>query len=100
MDVTGTPRHNPDASRYELVVDGAVVGFAEYRRTGDTMVMHHTYTEPAHRGQGIAAEVVGHALDDIRSRGLHVVPSCWYVAAYIGDHPEHSDLVAGPTPDP
>jgi predicted GNAT family acetyltransferase len=37
---------------------------------------------------------VADALDDIRSRGLKVVPLCPFVAAYIRRHPEYEDLVA------
>jgi uncharacterized protein len=36
---------------------------------------------------------VADALDDIRSRGLQVVPLCPFVAAYIRRHPEYEDLV-------
>ena len=33
-------------------------------------------------------------LDEARSRGLRVVPTCPYVASYIRKHPEYADLVA------
>jgi predicted GNAT family acetyltransferase len=37
------------------------------------------------------------ALDDIRARGLRVVPFCPFVAGYIRRHSEYADLV---TTDP
>lgn len=92
----GTPTvvHEPDRDRYELVVDGEVLAVAEYRDDGDRVVMHHTYTEPRHRGQGYAAQLVEGALDDLRARNRTVVPSCWFVAEFIDGHPEYRDLVA------
>jgi predicted GNAT family acetyltransferase len=96
MSTAGAMRHLPDASRYEWVVDGQVVGIVDYRRDGDRIDLHHTHTAPAHRGQGIAAQLVGGVLVDVRARGLHVVPSCWYVANYIDAHPEQRDLLAQP----
>ncbi len=90
---TVTVRHAPEVHRYEAVLDGQVVGAAEYRTMPDHVVMHHTFTDEAFRGRGIAALVVAGALDDLRARKLGVVPSCWYVAEYIESHPEYQDLL-------
>jgi predicted GNAT family acetyltransferase len=92
----GEMRHVAEASRYEWVVDGQVLGIIDYRQDGDRIEMHHTQTAPAYRGQGIAAKLVGSALEDVRARNQHVVPSCWYVAEYIEAHPEQHDLLAQP----
>ena len=89
-------RHEPQRAAYEYVVDGQVIAVADYRRVGDRVEMHHTYTEPAHRGQGIAATLVAAALDDLRRRGREVVPTCWFVAGFIDTHPEYRDLLAAP----
>jgi len=45
-------------------------------------------------GRGLAARLVAGALDDIRARGLHVVPICPFVSSYISRHPDYGDLVA------
>jgi len=87
-------RDNQDRSRYELSIDGRVVSVADYVVRGDSMIFPHTYTEPAHRGQGLAERVVQMALDDARRAGRTVVPQCWFVAEFIDDHPEYRDLVA------
>jgi predicted GNAT family acetyltransferase len=81
-------------SRYEAIVDGQVVAFADYQVTGSIVVLPHTVTTPALRGRGHAAQVVRFALDDIRDSGRTVIPSCWYVARFIDEHPEYADLVA------
>jgi hypothetical protein len=86
---------NDDARRYEIRVDGEQVGIADYVVDGDLVVMPHTVIDPARRGQGLAAVLVAAALDDIRSSGRRVVPSCWYVAEFIDAHPDYADLRAG-----
>ncbi len=35
-------RHDTERSRYELIIDGRVVGVADYRLAGDTATFHHT----------------------------------------------------------
>jgi uncharacterized protein len=87
-------RHQPDQSRYEAVVDGRVVGVAEYAERGDVLVFHHTETVASLRGNGIGAQLVRAALDDVRARGLRIIPTCWYVAEFVEQHPDYGDLLA------
>lgn len=86
-------RDDPDHSRYELRAGDELVGFLDYRLRGDVVVLVHTEVPPEFDGQGHAATLARSALDDARARGLSVVPSCPYVASYIGKHPEYADLV-------
>ena len=85
--------HHPDASRYELTVDGEVGAYADYELAGETIVFTHTVTLPQLRGRGLAAKIVRHALDDARAEDRTVVPQCWYVAQYIDQHPDYADLL-------
>jgi predicted GNAT family acetyltransferase len=97
MTATTTQRHvrrDEARSRYELVEDGRVVGYADFRPRGDVVVMPHTVIEPSRRGQGLGAELVRGALDDLRRRGVRVLPSCWYVAEFMHGNPDYRDLVA------
>jgi uncharacterized protein len=84
---------NPSELRYELRVDGELVGEIRYRRQPGAVVLVHTEVDPRFEGQGLGADLVRAALDDIRSRGELVVPFCPFVAAYIRHHPEYQDLV-------
>ncbi len=88
-------RHDAEAQRYEYVHDDERLAVLEYRDEGGVLVMHHTYTEPRHRGHGYAARLVEFALDDVRARGKHVIPQCWFVAEFVDAHPEYRDLIAG-----
>jgi uncharacterized protein len=86
-------RNNPERSRYELLIDGELVGVADYQVDGDRWIFPHTVITPARRGQGLGAELVQAALDDVRRAGGTVVPSCWYVAEFIDANPSYADLL-------
>jgi predicted GNAT family acetyltransferase len=86
-------RDNPDELSYELVDDDQVVGEIRYRRDPDRIVLVHTEVSPALEGHGLASRLVAGALDDIRTRGLRVVPVCPFVRSYLRHHPEYEDLV-------
>ena len=83
-----------DHKRYTGSVEGRVAAYAEYIPTPELVVFTHTETDPSYEGQGVASQLVRWALDDARGRGLHVLPLCPFVKAYIGKHPdEYGDLV-------
>ncbi len=88
---------NPAASRYELRVDGELVGFIVYRIRDGRMDMVHTEIDPHRQGAGLGAELVRGALDGARSRGLRVAPICPFVSAFIAKHPDtYLELAAEP----
>lgn len=89
-----TVARNDASGRYEISVDGAVVGFAEFSDSGSVRAMPHTLVDPAFSGRGLAAILVREALEDTRAAGLSVAPQCSYVAAFIDKNPEFRDLVA------
>lgn len=84
---------NAAALQYEIAVDGEPAGSIRYTRDGDTITMVHTEVEPKFEGQGVGAELVKRALDDVRAKGEHVVPLCPFVAAFLRRHPDYADLV-------
>jgi uncharacterized protein len=84
---------NPGESRYELLLDEQVVGEILYRLAPDPVVLLHTEVLPSLEGKGLGALLVAGALDDIRARGLQVVPLCPFVRSYIHRHPDYADLV-------
>lgn len=87
-------RKADDRSRYELVIDGEVVGVADYRDTGDALVFPHTEIAQERRGQGLGDILVKGAMDDVRAAGRTVVPRCWFVREFLDGHPEYADLRA------
>ena len=87
-------RDNPQKSRYELLEDGKLLGVADYRAMGEKLAFPHTEIVPARRNQGLGAQLVKGALDDVRRKGAKVVPYCWFVAEFIEENPEYADLRA------
>jgi uncharacterized protein len=84
---------NPDLSRFELRVDGELVGWSEYRPAGDSVIVAHTEIDERREGEGLAGVLVRGALDHIRAGGRTVIPTCTFTAAYIRRHPEYVELV-------
>jgi uncharacterized protein len=78
--------HNEAQSRYELHLDGRLVGKAEYRRQDGRIVFTHTVVEPAHEGQGFGSKLAGYALDDVKTRGIKAVAKCSFIARYVARH--------------
>jgi predicted GNAT family acetyltransferase len=86
-------RDNPAELRYELGLGDTIVGEIRYCLEPGIVVLVHTEVSPSSEGQGLGAMLVAGALDDIRARGLRVVPLCPFVSAYIRRHLEYADLV-------
>ena len=84
----------PERGRFEIRLDGRVVGLASYHVDDGTMTLPHTEVDPGVGGRGIGRALVAGVLDAARDRGLHVLPYCSFIRHYIQQHPEHLDLVA------
>ncbi|WP_127784518.1 GNAT family N-acetyltransferase [Rhodococcus sp. X156] len=84
--------NNPDESRFELRVDGNLVGLADYRVHAGRMVFTHTEVDPGLGGRGLGGVLIGAALAEVRNQGLSADPQCSFVDDYLNRHPEHADL--------
>lgn len=92
MDISVSFR--PELQRFEITADGAAAGILEYQLRGSTATMYHTEVYPAFGGRGLGGRLARAALDEARSAGWTVVPTCSFVAGYIESHPEYEDLLA------
>ena len=81
-----------ERQRYEIVRDGVTLGHAAYHETDRLVVFTHTEVDPSLEGQGIGGLLVRGMLDDVRSRGLAVLPVCPFVQAWMARHPDYADL--------
>jgi predicted GNAT family acetyltransferase len=91
METTVT--ENPERHRYEIYFDGELAGFTMFTLDGDVAIMPHTEIDPHYKGHGLATTLIGSALDDLRERGMTVVPRCPFVRDFIEKHPEYHDIV-------
>jgi len=83
----------PERERYELSLDGAVVGFISYHLRPGLIALVHTEVDESVRGRGLGDRMIRSALDDASARGLAVLPFCPFVKAFIERHREFAALV-------
>lgn len=87
----------PSASRYEARLPGRDssedVAFASYTMASDVITFVHTHVPHLLEGHHLGSRLVQFALDDARGKGLRVVATCPFVAAYIDRHPAYRDLL-------
>jgi uncharacterized protein len=93
MDLT--IRHDAAGRRFLAERDGQIAELTYAEVDAQTLDFNHTYVPPALRGGGLAGRLVAYALDWARASGHRVVPTCSYVAAFLGRHPEYADIVRG-----
>ncbi len=72
---------------YELVVDGQTVSVVGYEQRGTTVVLLHTATVPEFRNRGLATQLVGEVLEDLRARQLTPSVVCPFIRAYLREQP-------------
>ncbi len=86
---------NQELDRFELVLDGELAGFAEYRITGDELIFTHTEILGAEREHGLGGQLVRDALDQVREHtDYRVVAQCPFIAHWLKGHPEYRDLLS------
>lgn len=84
---------NPQRQRFEILADDEVAGHAAYRPGEQAYTFTHTEIEPAYEGKGLGSVLVRGALEEMRTRGLGVLPSCPFVLRYVERHPDYLPLV-------
>lgn len=85
--------HEKENERFVIYIDGGEV-YVEYTMTGNEINLYHTYTNPALRGKGLAAQVVRAAFEFAKENKLKIIPTCSYVQAFLAKNDEYKDLVA------
>ena len=85
--------HEKEKERFIIYADGGDV-YVEYVLKNNEMDLNHTYTHPALRGKGLAAQVVRAAFEFAKENNLKVIPTCSYVQTFIRRYDEYKNLVA------
>ena len=86
-------RNNAALNRYELDTEaGSAV--ANYRPLPGAIAIFHTEVPLPLRGRNVGVRLVRGVLEDVRRRGIKVVPECSFVRAFMMRHPEFNDLLA------
>lgn len=86
-------RENREKHRYELVEGDEIAGFIVYQVRDGEYWLVHTELEEGYGESGVGSFLVRKTLDDLRSKGVAVVPTCPFVGGWIKRHPDYQDLV-------
>ncbi|MBC1471252.1 GNAT family N-acetyltransferase [Listeria seeligeri] len=71
------------------------VGEVTFVPTGDDMfIIDHTGVDDAARGQGIAQELVKHAVEKAKAEGKKIIPLCPFAKAEFAKKPEYQVVQA------
>ena len=84
-----TGRGTPDAGQVPSVASAPQFSEVAFRTHVERLAADEF------EGRGVGGRLVAGVLDDIRARGLLVVPLCSFTRSYIERHPEYQDLIAG-----
>ncbi len=90
----GKVTDNPSENRFELRMDGELVGYAEYLPAGDSVIIAHTEVADGHEGEGLGGVLVRESFERIHAGGKTVIPTCPFAAEYVRRHPELAEFVA------
>jgi predicted GNAT family acetyltransferase len=86
------PTVQRNANRYEIRIDGGLVGFTEFVNRQHQRIFFHTEIDQAHQGKGLSSVLIEDALVDTRDARLRVVPVCPAVARFLKKHQEFADI--------
>jgi predicted GNAT family acetyltransferase len=84
---------NPAEHRFELKA-GNHLALAYYTLAPGIITFTHTEVPHELSGQGIGSRLARGALEQVRARGLKIIPKCPFISAFIAKHDEFADLVA------
>ena len=83
---------NKEQNRFEFHI-GDQVAVADYRVSGNEILLPHVGVPKALEGQGIASALVLAVLKNIEGRELKLIPLCPFVVTYVQRHPEWKKLL-------
>ncbi|HEY2643140.1 MAG TPA: GNAT family N-acetyltransferase [Galbitalea sp.] len=86
---------NQELERFELVEDGDIAGFSEYKIVGNEIIFTHTEILGYDRERGLGSRLVREELDQVREHtDYRVVAQCPFVAHWLAGHPDYQDLLS------
>ena len=75
--------------------DGTRAGFVTLPSVNSKVYnIDHIFVEPAHRGKGVASQLMELALAQLESQGRQVILTCPYAQKGLPQHPEWSHMPA------
>ena len=72
-----------ERDRIYVVANGEEIGEVTFPERSGMYTINHTYVDDRYRGQGIAAELVRRAVEEIEQRGGKVEATCSYALLWL-----------------
>jgi predicted GNAT family acetyltransferase len=80
--------HKQGVRRFEWAVEGAVA-FVEYEvYKPNVFALTHTLVPDAHKGKGVASQLIKRVFDWCKKHRVEIVPVCPFIVTFIERHPE------------
>ncbi|MBM7787768.1 GNAT family N-acetyltransferase [Tenggerimyces flavus] len=92
--MTAVVKDNPSEERFEVHDGDQLAGSLYYEQRGEALALIHTEIDPAFGGRGLGSVLVRRTLEQLRERGVKIVPLCPFVKSWMEKHPEYDDLKA------
>jgi predicted GNAT family acetyltransferase len=84
---------HPERTRYEIHLDGELAGYSEYLLRPGLIAFTHTEIQEPYKHRGLGEQLIAETLNDVRRRGLVLLPFCPFMRAFIQSHREYAALV-------
>lgn len=87
-----TVSDNAALGRFELE-EGGLIAFANYRRTGQHIVIPHVEAPLPLRGSGAADRLMSGIVRLARAEGFRITPTCSYARLWFRRHRDAADVL-------
>jgi hypothetical protein len=91
--MTGDFRDNEALHHFELTEQG-LTAFASYRRNDNVVTIPHVEAPVALRGKGTADRLMQGIVEQARSKGFKISPTCPYARVWFQRHADAADVLA------
>lgn len=85
--------HDKNNHKFFCTVEGREAYLRYFMKDSNTIDLRSTYVPFELRGKGLAAKIVGAALDFAFENNLTVIPTCSYVHSFIVKNEKYRELI-------
>lgn len=97
MDIPITREDFPTGGRYVARIPGKPEAEMTFSKAGAKIqIIDHTGVPEALGGLGVGKALVEFMVNDVRERGLKIIPLCPFTKATLEKHPEWQDILNTP----